>query len=251
MSDRPSDRAIQARNEAILARLEVPFAQGVKRARNAFVEGCAAAYLTQGQAGLDGEVMLHRIALRQLLDAHARIVIPRFAAMAQRDVELLSVKAENRYLALIEAWLAEHGLRSAQSISETAMEDVLRAIQRGIREGEGTEAIASRIRGVTSLSAWRAATVARTETHQAALFAQAESARSAAQEFGLKLEKVWLATLDSRTRDAHAAMNGKAVPLDEKFNVSGALMDRPGDPAGGASNTVNCRCTIRIREVQE
>jgi SPP1 gp7 family putative phage head morphogenesis protein len=253
MSNRPSNRATQARNEAILARLEVPFAQGVKNARNAFVEGCAAAYETQGLAGIDGELLVHRVALRQLLEAHARLVIPRFAAITRRGIEALSVKSEdpNRFLSLIEAWLAEQGLQRAASIADTALQDVMRAITRGVDQGEGTEAIARRIRTVAKLSPWRAATIARTETHQAALFAQAETARTSAEEYGLKLEKVWLATLDSRTRDAHAAMNGKAVPIDQKFNVGGVLMDRPGDPAGGAANVVNCRCTLIHREVQE
>ena len=32
--------------------------------------------------------------------------------------------------------------------------------------------------------------------------------------------------------------------MDEKFLVGGTEMAYAGDPAGGAANTVNCRCVI-------
>ena len=41
---------------------------------------------------------------------------------------------------------------------------------------------------------------------------------------------------------ADQAMNGKEVPLDEDFIVRGMPMSYTGDPKGGASNVINCRC---------
>jgi hypothetical protein len=86
----------------------------------------------------------------------------------------------------------------------------------------------------------RAMTIARTETTTAA----SVGAELGAQSTGLKLEKVWIATVDSRTRAAHWAANGQRVPKDGKFTVDGLPMKYPGDPAGGVGNCANCRCAV-------
>ena len=64
------------------------------------------------------------------------------------------------------------------------------------------------------------------------------------QQWGVD-EKEWLATLDGRVRDAHAAADGQVVPMDEPFDVGGELMMYPGDSSLGASlgNVIQCRCT--------
>jgi GNAT superfamily N-acetyltransferase len=56
--------------------------------------------------------------------------------------------------------------------------------------------------------------------------------------------KTWQAIGDHRTRASHKAASGQTVGLNEKFTVGGALMDRPGDPAGGGAETIECRCTV-------
>lgn len=242
----------QVRNEALLARLEIDLARSVKNARTAFVAACAHAYEHEGDRTFDGELIAHRVSLAGLLTTQARRTIPRFARLTLGEIALLARKAEEDswFERLIRDWLAAQGLARARLIAETARADVLRALQAGTDAGDGTEAIARRIRKVSALSPWRAAVVARTETHQAALYAQAEAAKRGAEEYGLRLEKVWLATLDHRTRDIHAAANGQAVPIGEKFTVGGELMDRPGDPSASAHNTVNCRCTLIHRPIK-
>lgn len=62
-----------------------------------------------------------------------------------------------------------------------------------------------------------------------------------AQGMGIKCKKRWLATLDQRTRDTHAALDGAVVGVDDKF--SNGLM-YPGDPTGAAGEVYNCRCTL-------
>lgn len=62
-----------------------------------------------------------------------------------------------------------------------------------------------------------------------------------AQGMGIKCRKVWLATLDSRTRDSHQHMDGKSADVDEKF-PNGLMY--PGDPAGPPGEVYNCRCTL-------
>lgn len=56
--------------------------------------------------------------------------------------------------------------------------------------------------------------------------------------------KQWDASLDARTRDSHARVDGEIRELDEKF--SNGLMF-PGDPNGAAAEVVNCRCTSNTR----
>lgn len=57
-------------------------------------------------------------------------------------------------------------------------------------------------------------------------------------------EKVWIATEDSRTRPSHAAADRQVVPLTQPFEVGTSALLMPGDPAGPAHETVNCRCTL-------
>lgn len=64
---------------------------------------------------------------------------------------------------------------------------------------------------------------------------------AAAEKMGIKLKKEWLATLDSRTRHSHAALDGEKVGTDEKFS-NGCRF--PGDPQGRPGEVYNCRCTM-------
>lgn len=87
----------------------------------------------------------------------------------------------------------------------------------------------------------RALLIARTETTRAA----STGHEAGAQSTSLKLNKIWIATTDARTRDSHRRMIGsKPVPKDGYFLINGLHMKYPGDPAGGASQCVNCRCTV-------
>lgn len=60
----------------------------------------------------------------------------------------------------------------------------------------------------------------------------------------LTVTKTWVATLDDRTREAHAEADGQTVGLDEPFNVDGEDLEYPGDDAGDIANTINCRCSV-------
>jgi uncharacterized protein with gpF-like domain len=61
---------------------------------------------------------------------------------------------------------------------------------------------------------------------------------------GIKMFKEWMATMDGGARPAHAEANGQVVKYDDTFVVWGEDMEYPGDPAGSAKNTYNCRCTM-------
>ena len=71
-----------------------------------------------------------------------------------------------------------------------------------------------------------------------------------AEEMGIRVKKRWVATLDNRTRDTHAELDGQEVDKDEPFTVrlddgTEAEIMFPGDPSCRYPELVyNCRCTM-------
>jgi HK97 family phage portal protein len=85
----------------------------------------------------------------------------------------------------------------------------------------------------------RAWAIARTETGRAANFANVEAYEQSHVVEG----KLWLATMDAKTRETHREANGQTVALEEKFTVGDEELDYPLDPTADPSETINCRCT--------
>ena len=118
------------------------------------------------------------------------------------------------------------------------------AITQGIIQGESIPQIAKRISRETG------------ERNRAAMTRQARTAMTGAQnagrmaamhdakEMGIKVKKKWIATLDSKTRDTHAELDGQEVDEDQPFEVNGMQIMYPGDPNADPSLVYNCRCTL-------
>lgn len=85
--------------------------------------------------------------------------------------------------------------------------------------------------------------IARTEGHRIQCQGTMD-AMHGAKEMGADVVKQWDASLDARTRDSHAKVDGEIRELDKKF--SNGLMF-PGDPSGRAAEVVNCRCALLQR----
>jgi len=155
---------------------------------------------------------------------------------------------------LAEEWFEKYVIRFAQPINEDT-EKVIRAILRqGMEEGWSIPEMSKNLE--TTFTQWmegdlspedfewfkermppfRLETIARTET------IKASNAGSEAlyKDWGVE-QKEWLATMDGRTRDAHAAASGQIVGMDESFEVGGQMLAYPGDMAGSAENVINCR----------
>ncbi|MEW4469008.1 phage minor head protein [Parasphingorhabdus sp. JC815] len=95
----------------------------------------------------------------------------------------------------------------------------------------------------------RADTIARTESIAALRAGRREGIEQAIEQGaigGRAIKRVWSATLDSRTRPDHVAMDNKAVNgMDAPFVLpDGSMMRYPGDTSMGASaaQTIACRC---------
>lgn len=66
---------------------------------------------------------------------------------------------------------------------------------------------------------------------------------AAAQKMGIKLKREWVATLDGRTRHAHAMLDGQQADIDKPFKVDGYDIMFPGDTSAPGYLVYNCRCT--------
>lgn len=111
-------------------------------------------------------------------------------------------------------------------------------------QGKGIGKIAddlqSRIRDMNRASAIRTARTAVTGAQNAG---RLDTYRSA-HNMGIKLKKRWLATLDNRTRHAHAMLDGQTVDVDKPFKVDGYELMYPGDSSAPGYLVYNCRCTM-------
>lgn len=65
-----------------------------------------------------------------------------------------------------------------------------------------------------------------------------------AEKMGIKMEQMWIATLDDRTRHEHRQLDGMRVVVGEPFEVDGYTIRFPGDPQAEPEMVYNCRCTL-------
>ena len=63
-----------------------------------------------------------------------------------------------------------------------------------------------------------------------------------AEDMGNSITKIWISTLDNRTRDAHAERDGEEIALDDEFAPG---LSRPRDPNGAPEEICNCRCSLK------
>lgn len=113
----------------------------------------------------------------------------------------------------------------------------------GIIQGESMDKIANRLQSVTAMTAKAAIRNARTAVTSAENKGRLDS-MTELEKHGAILEKQWLATSDSRTRDWHRELNGKTAEIDEAFENAMGEIRYPGDPQAKPANVYNCRCTL-------
>lgn len=131
------------------------------------------------------------------------------------------------------------------SVTNTIKKKLRAVLGRAVKEEVRPSAIARRMHEEMDgqWSEARAKLIARTETTYIANAAAKESAYEAVKGMGIQLDKIWIHTQDERVRDTHWK-NPDPIRAEEKFTVGESRMDFPGDPAGGAEECCNCRCTV-------
>lgn len=118
-------------------------------------------------------------------------------------------------------------------------------MMQGILLGENIPKLSDRLMNVVGMNHTSAVRNARTMTTAAENKGRQDSFKKA-QDDGVIMKRVWVATSDDRTRAWHADLDGVEVDLDEPWeNEYGEIM-YPGDPSADPANVYNCRCSIRV-----
>ena len=156
-------------------------------------------------------------------------------------------------LAIFNNWIDRNGLIKAKEINDTTHRELLKRLREVLSESIANgDSLAVRTKKLQracdevfyAMSKERAYLIARTETAGSVNLGQNATYKA----YGVQ-EKMWLATVDSRTRDSHLFMHEVRVPIDMPFEVERKdgghdTMFFPADGSGSAENVCNCRCTI-------
>ena len=165
------------------------------------------------------------------------------------DPDLLT-KEEDTWYNYLRHYVKNRLWKRIEAVNQTSINTAGRIIngvlEQSVTEGLGAYETATRIKkglieeGI-KYNQWRALRIARTEIMTASNMGSFEGAKSS----GEALEKFWIATYDSRTRDTHKGIEAQNPKMmNETFQVGAYQMQHPGDPAGGAEEVINCRCAI-------
>ena len=116
-------------------------------------------------------------------------------------------------------------------------------VSRGISTGMSLTDVAIQLKNSSNIGYNNAIRIARTEGHRIQTTATMDACYKA-KERGADVVKQWDATLDSKTRESHVAVDHEIRELDKPF--SNGLMF-PSDPSGSAAEVINCRCALLQR----
>ena len=119
-------------------------------------------------------------------------------------------------------------------------------VLQGIIQGESIPEMAKRLMPIMDRNKKSAIRNARTMTTSAQNKGRLDSYKTA-QDNGVVLHKIWMATNSERTRAWHAALNGVEVEIDKPFENDYGKIMFPGDPEAHPGNLYNCRCTLTTK----
>jgi len=142
----------------------------------------------------------------------------------------------NQYLGSRVEYMKNATDAAKDELKQKLHELLVQAMQDKLTEAERTEAIESLIKEHFAGLKSHARTIARTEVHGAF----ADGRYQACEELQ-PTEIEWVSSRDSLVRDSHAELDGQRIPFGGKFSNG---MRYPLDPAGGAAQVCNCRCTF-------
>jgi phage putative head morphogenesis protein, SPP1 gp7 family len=117
-------------------------------------------------------------------------------------------------------------------------------ISQSLMSGEGYTQMARRVQNAVGFSQAKARNVARTEAGRVQTLARLDSAEQAAKH--ADLQKVWMSTLDMRTRPDHRNLDGQEADKDGNFHIHEFQAKGP-HLFGVAKEDCNCRCTFIMK----
>lgn len=139
----------------------------------------------------------------------------------------------------INGWLDKKTSIFAEQITDTTFKELKKQFSLSLDEGESRLQLIKRIEDTyANISKSRAETIARTEVHGVTQFGTMQGYKQA--DLPIKIW-VWAPGTKGGVRDDHQAMDGEEVPIGDSFSNG---LEFPGQPSGGASETINCQCFI-------
>lgn len=129
-------------------------------------------------------------------------------------------------------------------VGDSIWNDIRERVSATIKTGATNATLREEIQQIAGYSEYRADLVARTETIGA--YNAGNYAGSQALGSHGPVEKVWVSTLDSRTRPTHQRLHDKSKPFAQPFIVGGYPMMFPLDPSGPAKEVIQCRCYLEM-----
>lgn len=115
---------------------------------------------------------------------------------------------------------------------------VRRAVAQGVIRGTSMRGMMKDVREAMNVSASDAMRIARTEAHRAREQGHYDTTERG-KELGVAMTRVWEASLDDRTRNSHARLDGVE---EDDWMLGGVKARYPGDPSLPAEESINCRC---------
>ena len=250
MSQRREQQYQQRMTQRIARRLDAAFQREIIRAMRAIGK----AY---GNPGRQAEAaMVHNQKLAGLLNRAYGVSFDTFGprvlkeAPKSHSVTIETKAAEDVFDRARALWIREQVAQKVTEIGGTTRKQAVDIIQQAttdaVTEGLSSQSalgklIQARVNeqgGV--MSRMRSRVIARTEAHASANAATQEAAKAT----GLVLDKEWVSSQGSRTRDDHDDADGQVVAINEAFNIGGEALMFPGDPSGSAAQVINCRCAL-------
>jgi SPP1 gp7 family putative phage head morphogenesis protein len=173
-------------------------------------------------------------------------IMPSLTAAAWAGVEFAEgVNSGNVDRAVLDGRLRSYlAIRAdkIKTIPHTSLKKVRSIVEESLKQGETVNQLADKVRDFYRVSApVYSLRVARTETN----IALNGGAFQYYKTIGAQ-KKTWVTAGDEHVRDSHAALNGKSVNIDERFE-NGLMF--PGDD-GDAAEVVNCRCTYIVENLE-
>lgn len=126
--------------------------------------------------------------------------------------------------------------------------ELKRKITSGLLEGLSYAEVNKNIKELFNNDANKSIRIVRTEMHRIQSLAKEESYKHIMSN-GIDIKKVWVSTLDLRTRDTHRKLDGQVADSDGYFH-SGHYKSKHPSGFGVASEDINCRCTTIVRDFE-
>ena len=136
-------------------------------------------------------------------------------------------------------WIRAQESKHSKLVNDTTADEISKILADARANGESIAQMVTKTRGYFDGISYRAERVARTNV----IACNNASAQDVYTENGVEKHE-WLSTNDDRTRDDHSIADGQVVGINEPFDIGGESLMYPGDPAGSADETINCRCTL-------